>query len=89
MEDKEDYKEVGNTFEVGEDWSMAGLLEFANTNNEPDKNDYKKKLMETVGNWKGDEVKIDYGNNNDYVLAKNENKNEMYVMFRRSQTFND
>ena len=26
---------------------------------------------------------------NDYVLAKNEDKNEMYVMFRGSQTFND
>ena len=45
--------------------------------------------METVVNWKGDEVKMDYGSNNDYVLAKNEDKNEMYVMFRGSQTFND
>ena len=33
--------------------------------------------METVVNWKGDEVKMDYGNNNDYVLAKKEDKNEI------------
>ena len=43
--------------------------------------------METIVNWKGDEVKMDYGDNNNYVLAKNEDKNELYVMFRGSQTF--
>ena len=47
------------------------------------------KLMETVVNWKNDEVKMDFGNNNDYVLAKNKEKNEMYIMFRGLQTFND
>ena len=45
MEDKEDYKEVGNTFEVEKNWSMAGLLEFANTNYELDETEYKEKTI--------------------------------------------
>ena len=44
-----------------------------------------------VTNWKDDELKFDFeeSSDRDYVVVKNEDRNELYVMFKGSQTFTD
>jgi len=91
MSEYEDYEEIPDSLDIKDevqDWQIAGLLEFVNQNPGMERAEYENKLKDLVANWKSNEVKVvvEESSYRDYTIVKNEDSNQLFILFRGSQS---
>ena len=96
MDDQSEWVQVDDEFKINDEehiepWKFAGIVEFANNNYELNEQDYMSKFQHTVVNWRDAELKYDFepSLNREYTTIKNEDTNEIYIVFKGSQSPDD
>ena len=93
LEDVEYFETVDfNKIEIPEestDWVDASLVEFANKNYDTDNDKLKDKFLDIFYNWKDDAVYVEATDDKSIISVKNDDKNELIMLFRGSQNMRD